>query len=105
MLRLFCRAKSSASRAIFKTSVSPLRTKTGMSICRPSVSNCSMAAGRYTSAATSNGVRACLCNSRASLPLEVVLPDPCNPTIRMQLGFPLRASPALVEPSSLTSSS
>ena len=41
----------------------------------------------------------------ASLPLDVVLPEPCKPTIRMELGLPLRARPALAEPSNLTISS
>ena len=37
-------------------------------------------------------LRPCFCNSRASLPLEVVLPEPCRPTIIMQLGLPSRFS-------------
>ena len=49
-----------------------------------------MAAGRYTSAATSNGSFPCFSNNLASLPELVVLPEPCKPHIKMQAGFPLR---------------
>jgi len=45
---------------------------------------------------------------RASLPLEVVLPEPCNPTIRMQLGLPPRFSavpPSRDEPPNKSTSS
>ena len=35
------------------------------------------------------------CSSRASLPLEVVLPEPCKPTIMTQLGLPLRFKPGV----------
>ena len=50
-------------------------------------------------------MRPCLCSRRASLALEVVLPEPCKPTIRTQLGLPLNCRPALGEPSKPTSSS
>ena len=43
--------------------------------------NCSMAAGRCKSAATSIGLRPRSLISRASLPQVVVLPEPCRPHI------------------------
>ncbi len=45
-----------------------------------------MAAGRRTSVDTSIACRPCLANSRASLADEVVLPDPCSPSITMTRG-------------------
>ncbi len=83
-LRLLARANSSASRAIFSTSVSPLRHEHGQLelLCR------AFRAGpwppddkRPPRPATARGP-ACA-SSRASLPEEVVLPEPCKPTIRM----------------------
>src|SRR5258708_24575247 len=48
--------------------------------------NCSRAAGRYTSTDTIVGLGPFLESQRASLPVEVVLLEPCKPTIRMTLG-------------------
>ena len=48
--------------------------------------NCSRAAGRYESTETTIGRCPFLDNQRASLPVEVVLPDPCRPTIRKTFG-------------------
>ena len=59
----------------------------GTSICSASTRSCSIAAGRYTSQATSNGLRFFLVLSiRASFPEKVVLPEPCRPDIRITAG-------------------
>ncbi len=58
----------------------------------PSVISCSIAAGRYGSAATSSGRRPILTMWRASFAAVVVLPEPCNPTSAMTAGFPERWS-------------
>ena len=55
----------------------------------PSVTSWSTAAGRYGSAATSIGWRPWRTIQRASLAEEVVLPEPCRPTIAMTAGEPL----------------
>ena len=61
----------------------------GTSICSASTRSCSIAAGRYTSQATSNGLRFFLVLSiRASFPEKVVLPEPCRPDIRITAGWP-----------------
>ena len=59
---------------------------TGTSTCRPSVRSCSTAAGRWRSAPTSSGLRPCDLNHSASLPVAVVLPEPCRPAMRMTVG-------------------
>src|SRR6478735_11990126 len=61
-----------------------------MSRLLPSVWSWSAAAGRYGSAATNSGRRPCLTTCRASLALEVVLPEPCRPTIATTAGLPDR---------------
>ena len=67
-----------------------------------------MAAGRYTSAATSRVDRFSSISLRASLPAVVVLPDPCKPTIMMIVGgtvlilSPSRRSPSIAVSSSWT---
>ena len=59
---------------------------TGISSWRPTVSSCWMAAGRYTSHATSSGRLPCLRMRPASLAPLVVLPAPCRPTSMTTLG-------------------
>ena len=50
---------------------------------------------QFTLAAdTNSGNRPCFTSNRASLPLDVVLPDPCRPTIITHAGFPPTSSPA-----------
>ena len=61
-----------------------------MSRLLPSVSSWSAAAGRYGSAATSNGRRPSLTTWRASLAVEVVLPEPWRPTMATTAGLPDR---------------
>src|SRR6478752_4921222 len=61
-----------------------------MSRLLPSVSSWSAAAGRYGSAATSIGRRPSLTMCRASLAVDVVLPEPWRPTIATTAGLPDR---------------
>ena len=62
-------------------------SKTGISSCLPTTFNWSIAAGRYTSHATSSGRRCCCLRSRpASLAQLVVLPAPCKPAIMTMVG-------------------
>ncbi len=65
-----------------------------------------MAAGRYTSAATSSGRLCWRSRKRASLPMVVVLPEPCRPTSMIPVG-PFFANLMLLStgPISSTSSS
>ena len=48
--------------------------------------NCCRAAGRYTSTDTMSGLWPFFESQRASLPVVVVLPDPCSPTISIAVG-------------------
>ena len=48
--------------------------------------SCSMAAGRRTSVETTTGWRPWRASIRASLPVVVVLPEPCRPSMRMTRG-------------------
>ena len=61
--------------------------KTGMPSFSPTVSSCFMAAGRYTSQATSSGRLPCFFMSAASFAPFVVLPAPCRPTSMQTLGL------------------
>ena len=82
------------------------RTTAGTRICSPSRRNCSIAAGRCTSAPTSMGRRPISCNLPASLAAEVVLPEPCRPTRRNVAGdCPFRSSGVFCEPMSAVNSS
>mmetsp|Transcript_13777 Transcript_13777/g.33336 ORF Transcript_13777/g.33336 Transcript_13777/m.33336 type:complete len:314 (-) Transcript_13777:331-1272(-) len=122
-------ALSTASFAISAGSASVPIENTVTSIDFPNISNCSMAAGRYTSAAASNTFRlrfgrrlasvfdrsssdipdtASESTSRslrysASFPAAVVLPAPCNPARRITVGSglsaPLHASVAVIDDS------
>ena len=76
-----CVLCSTARRAI-STGLAPgvSSANTGISICLPTTCNCVIAAGRYTSAATSIGCLPCLRRYTANLPAVVVLPAPCKPT-------------------------
>ncbi len=78
---------------------------TGTSIRPPSVSSWSMAAGRWRSAATSIGLRPCSFSMRASLPADVVFPEPWRPTTRIVSGGAPEFSGAGVPPRVVTSSS
>ena len=94
------------SRTIFTTSFDAMSPCTPTSICRPSVWSCSMAAGRYTSAATRNGAFCSVLSRRASLPAVVVLPEPWSPTSRMIVGGTVAwTMGACFSPSITTSSS
>ncbi len=63
--------------------------------------SCSMAAGRRTSVETTSGYRPCFASIRASLPVVVVLPEPCRPSMRMTFGSgPPVVSPPLASPNS-----
>ena len=58
-----------------------------------------MAAGRYTSQATSIGVLDFFVFINfASFPEKVVLPEPCNPDIKITDGFPDRLIPSASPP-------
>ena len=98
-------AASTPWRAMSGTLVPSGARKTGMSSCLPSVSSWSAAAGRYGSAATSNGRRPCLTMWRASLAVLVVLPEPCRPTIATTAGLPERWNTRSPVPRRSTSSS
>ena len=81
--------------------------KTGTPIRLPSACSCSMAAGRYTSHATSSTrLPSASCRRLASLAAAVVLPTPCSPAIRMTWGPASgTARPALSPPIKALSSS
>ena len=79
-----------ASVAMVTGSICPI-SNTGMSSCLPTTCNWLMAAGRYTSQATSRGRRPnCRRIRPASFAPLVVLPAPCRPTIITTVG-PLEA--------------
>ena len=71
--------------------IAPRTISSGLSVPAPGHSempmdlatcdNCSRAAGRYTSVETTMGRCPCCDNHLASLPVVVVLPEPCKPTI------------------------
>ena len=79
---------------------------TGTSTDSPTTFNCWIAAGRYTSQATSNGF---LCsfvfNRLANLPENVVLPEPCNPLIKIMAGLFSNFKPTDSPPINFTNSS
>ena len=84
----------------------PLRSAwTGTSSRPPRVSNWSIAAGRWRSAATSIGFFPWLLRWPASLAAVVVFPEPWSPTIKMVRGGAARTRPAASDPSVETSSS
>ena len=86
-----CRlAASTPWRAMSGTLVPGAGRKTGMSRLLPRVSSWSAAAGRYGSAATRSGRRPSLTTCRASLAVEVVLPEPWSPTMATTAGLPER---------------
>ena len=84
----------SASRTACQTSSttppplpsSPFPGNTGTPTCPPSCSSCSLAAGRYTSAATRHGAFCSRFSRRASFAAVVVLPEPCKPTSKSSVG-------------------
>ena len=95
-----------ACNAISFTFLLPSSVYTGTPTCSPTTFNCSIAAGRYTSHATRSGFLCCLVLSiLASLPLNVVLPEPCKPDISTIEGLPSRLSPTASPPISCASSS
>ncbi len=75
----------------FASLIAPRTISSGLSVPVPGHSetpidlatwlNCSRAAGRYTSVETTMGRCPCCESHLASLPVVVVLPEPCNPTI------------------------
>ena len=78
----------------------------GTPICSANTRNCSIAAGRYTSQATSNGFLFFFVFSiRANLPEKVVLPEPCRPDIKMTAGLPSKSISAVSPPINWVSSS
>src|SRR5919204_2587166 len=86
---------------------SPISSRyTGTSICFPSCSSWSIAAGRCRSAATRPGLRSALRKNSASFAAAVVFPDPCNPASRTTVGGrELKARPEAPAPISAVSSS
>ena len=79
---------------------------TGTPTCSPTTRNCSIAAGRYTSQAANNGFLFFLVfNKDASLPVKVVLPEPCKPDINIMAGFPCKFTSTAVPPIKLANSS
>ena len=67
-------AVSIACLAIFTTSFEFSFANTGIFNCPPTTCNCLMAAGLYTSHATSNGFLPCFLKRLASFPAVVVFP-------------------------------
>src|SRR6266542_4483413 len=77
-----------------------------MSICLPSWPSCSIAAGRWRSAATSAGALPSFLSISASLAAAVVLPEPCRPASRITVGGrPAKASRESPPPITAVSSS
>mmetsp|Transcript_28556 Transcript_28556/g.71518 ORF Transcript_28556/g.71518 Transcript_28556/m.71518 type:complete len:297 (+) Transcript_28556:786-1676(+) len=92
-------AFSSPRRAMSGGLTSVPRSNTGTSICSPSFLSWSIAAGRYTSVATSSDVLPCFLRYSASLPHAVVLPTPCKPAMRITVGpWPSALSVSLSPP-------
>ena len=101
-----CAAFSSDCRAISTGDTSFPRENTGTPTCSPSTCSWVIAAGRYTSAATSSGLFFFFFRLKASLPTVVVLPVPCRPTSMMMVGgLSATVSLAWVPPRSSVSSS
>ena len=99
-------AISLACLAIFTTFFSDSFAYTGMFSCAPTTWSCFIAAGLYTSQATSNGFLPCFRKRLASLPAVVVLPEPWRPTSIMTVGgFGEIAILLSVPPKSSTNSS
>src|SRR2546429_457641 len=99
----------------FASLIAPLTISIGLSVPAPGQSaapialatcvSCSRAAGRYTSVDTKIGRCPCWVSHLASLPVVVVLPEPCRPTIiHTEGGFAANSGFACL-PSSAASSS
>jgi hypothetical protein len=98
-------ARSRASRAMTRTSFSPRMTRTrGSELLAERLQ---LVHGRRTVHVGRDQQHACalLDQERASLPDEVVLPEPCNPPSGCRTDFGAKWSAALLAPSSSTSSS
>ena len=100
------RASATAPLARTTGSSSPAGSCTRRPVCRPSTLSCSMAAGRRTSVDTSSACRPCRVSQRPSLPLVVVLPEPCRPSISTTRGrWSVGCSPPAASPNSASISS
>ena len=100
------RAASSRAAAQISTGRCVASPTTGIPSWAPRVLSWSTAAGRYTSAAASNGCCPCFWKWRASFAALVVLPEPCRPTsITTVGGWGAIARRWAEPPSSSTSSS
>ena len=74
--------------------------------CAPTTCNCFIAAGLYTSHATSNGFFPCFLNKFANFPAVVVFPEPCKPTsIIIVGGFGVKFTLLSTPPNNSTNSS
>ena len=83
-----CRRAASSARRVMAIGVSPSCSgSTATPASSPRMRSCSRAAGRDTSSDASSTPFFCFSLSiRASLPVVVVLPDPCRPTMRTTTG-------------------
>ena len=76
-------ARLAISRAAWPATIGRLSTPA----CLARIASCSMAAGRRVSSeATSTFLRSVLLSRSASLPVMVVLPEPCSPAISITVG-------------------
>ena len=99
-------AFATASRATLTGSFSPGSEYTGTPTCSPSVDSWSTAAGLNVSqAASSTFIPDLLLRRSASLPQNVVLPEPLSPATSITAGEPLRLISLCSEPMNSTSSS
>ena len=95
-----------ALRAILTGSIVPSSVYRSTSVCSAKILSCSIAAGRYTSHATNKGLRPRFVRQlRASLPLKVVLPEPCKPATKTIPGEPFIFISVASSPISRASSS
>ena len=83
--RITSHAESFASRTAPRTISSglsvPVPGQIGVPVAFATCASCSRAAGRYTSVETTIGRCPCSASHFPSFPVDVVLPDPCNPQI------------------------
>ena len=75
-------ASASAPLARATGSISPAGSCTRTPACCATIASCWIAAGRRTSVETTIGWRPCFASHFASLPVVVVLPEPCSPSIK-----------------------
>ena len=79
-------ASASAPLARATGSISPAGSCTRTPACCATIASCWIAAGRRTSVETTIGWRPCFASHFASLPVVVVLPEPCSPSIKITRG-------------------